>query len=132
MAYTNRATKYLENDILTRPQPWLVPLLYEHAVATLRQLGQGVEARDALAVARAHERVTRIIGELLSSLDVDRGERLVSDLVALYSFLLVEIPAAVRSRDRLAIDRLAVMLSGLQAAWTRAAEQVSPRRVQSA
>lgn len=132
MASMTYANKYLEADILGRSRPWLVPLLYEHAVAALRRLALCAGAGEHAAVMREQDRATRIVGELLSSLDLDQGGRIASDLVAIYGFIMAEVPLAVRRRDRVAIDRLASMLGGLHAAWLQAAEHVAPRRVLSA
>lgn len=132
MAYASGANKYLEADILGRPRQWLVPLLYEHAVASIRRLALCAEAGDPVAMAREQDKACRIVGELLSSLDVERGGRIATDLVAIYGFVMAELPMAVRRRDRKALDRIATMLAGLHASFTRAAEQEAPRRVRTA
>ncbi len=127
MGYTAPATRYLENDVLTRPQEWLVPLLYEHCVASLRRASVRLDGGDVGAMTQENQRAVAIIAELLSTLDMERGGKIAVDLDSIYRFLLTELLDIQRRRDKRRLSRVITLLEGLQQAWQQAAEQVSPR-----
>ncbi|MDX2182930.1 MAG: flagellar export chaperone FliS [Gemmatimonadaceae bacterium] len=131
MAYAASASKYLEAEVLGRSKEWLVPLLYEHAIASLRRLAIRFDSQDIAAIAKEQDKVARIIGELLMTLDHEKGGRIASDLASIYSFVLTELHGLVRKRNKGQVERMARMLESLHDAWVQAAEEVAPRRARA-
>ena len=120
-------TRYLENEVLSRPRDWLVPLLYEHLIMNLNRAALQIEARDLSGKAMSLEKASRIVLELLGSLDHERGGDIAKNLASLYTFFVSEIFNAGRTLDTATLKRLAQMATELHEVWVQAAEQVAPR-----
>lgn len=125
--YGTRTTAYLEADIMSRPKEWLIPLLYEHLLSSLRRASVQIEANDVSGRAESLEKASAIVLELSSSLDRATGGDLARQLSALYAFFLSEILQIGLGRDLDRLERVAALVQELLDAWTRAAEEVSPR-----
>lgn len=126
-AMNTPAPDALEQDVLSRPREWLVPLLYEHLVDSLRQASRQMAANNVEGKAASLERASAIVFELHATLDFEHGGELAPRLAALYAYFAGEITAVGRSLDREQLARLVAMLSDLHDGWTRAAERARPR-----
>jgi flagellar secretion chaperone FliS len=127
MSYANASSRYLENDIQSRPAEWLVPLLYEHLLASLNRASVQIEAGDVEGKAASLGKASAILGELLASLDHDKGSEVAASLASLYSYFALEIMNVGRTMDTRPLARLIPMIGELHEAWVLAAEQVAPR-----
>lgn len=127
MSYGSNSARYLENEVMSRPREWLVPLLYEHIVSNLRRAQVHIESGDIEGKARSLSKANEILLELAGTLDMDRGGEIASRLSSLYSFYVAEIQGIGRSLDAVRLERLIAMIAELHDAWVQAAEQVAPR-----
>lgn len=127
MSYAVHASRYLENDVLSRSPEWLVTLVYEALLANLRRAEVQIEAGDIEGKATSLTRAGALVGELLSSLDLEKGGEIATRLSALYTYYSLEIMNIGRTLDTVALGRLIAMLEELRAAWVQAAEQVAPK-----
>lgn len=127
MSYASTRDRYLENEILSRPKEWLVPLMYEHLVSALHRASAQIEARDLEGKAQSLTKATGILLELAGTLDNENGGEVVSSLANLYTFFLTEVVEIGRSLDLDRLERLTVMLTELHGAWVEAAEMAAPR-----
>jgi len=127
MSYGSNSARYLENEVLSRPKEWLVPLLYEHLLISLNRASVQIETGDLAGKARSLDRATRILLELLGSLDHERGGEIATRLASLYASAVAEIHTVGRSLDRTHLGHLMQMVSELHEAWLKAAEEVAPR-----
>ncbi len=127
MSYGRMTARYLENEVLSRPKEWLVPLLYEHLIISLNRAAVQIEARDLAGKAESLDRASRIVLELLGSLDHERGGEIAVHLASLYSYFVGELHAVGRSLDTAHLRRLTAMIAELHEAWVQAAEQIAPR-----
>jgi flagellar secretion chaperone FliS len=127
MSYAMHTGRYVENDVLSRSPEWLVPLLYEHLLGSLRRAEVQIEAGDLEGKAASLARATEIVLELNASLDREKGGEIASQLASLYSYFALEIMNVGRSLDRKVLGRLLELVAELHEAWTQAAEQVAPR-----
>lgn len=127
MSYSAQAAGYLEADILSRPKEWLVPLLYEHLLASLRRAAIQVERGDVEGKVTSLEKATTIIFELAATLDHERGGELASGLSALYAYFAGEVVAAGTSHNPERLGRLVDLVAELHEAWVQAAESAVPR-----
>lgn len=125
--YGTKTTAYLEADIMSRPKEWLIPLLYEHLLSSLRRAGVQIEANDIAGRAQSLDRASAIVLELSSSLNREQGGQIAAELSALYAFFVTEIMQIGITRDLTRLRKLCTIIEELLDAWTRAAEQVSPR-----
>ena len=125
--YGTRTTAYLESDIMSRPREWLIPLLYEHLLSSLRRAAVQIEAGDVAGRTQSLEKATAIVMELSASLDREKGGELAQRLAALYAWFVAEMLQIGLERDVARLQKLAAMVEELLDAWTRAAEEVAPR-----
>jgi flagellar secretion chaperone FliS len=126
MAYGS-GSSYLEAEVMSRQKEWLVPLVFEHLLSSLRRADVQIAAGDLEGKAASLERASNIVLELISSLDFESGGEIAPRLSALYSFFAGEILTIGRSLDREHLARLIEMIAGLHQAWVQAAHVVAPR-----
>ncbi len=126
MGYSAYKSKYLENDVVSRPREWLVPLLYEHLMAHLRRAQAQIQQRDYEGKAASLEKATAIVVELMGALDCEKGGELAQRLAALYGYFGNEILAVGRSLDVARLGKMTDMVSSLHESWVIAARAQSP------
>ncbi|MGI8507757.1 MAG: flagellar export chaperone FliS [Gemmatimonadaceae bacterium] len=126
MGYSAYTSKYLENDVVSRPKEWLVPLLYEHLLAHLRRAQAQIQQRDYEGKAASLEKASAIIIELMSALDRDQGGELADRLAALYAYFGSEILAVGRSLDTERLGKTVEMIASLHESWVIAARTQWP------
>jgi flagellar secretion chaperone FliS len=127
MAYGSPNTQYLEADVMSRPREWLVPLLYEHLLSSLRRAGVQIEVGDLGGKSASIEKASSIVMELIATLDRERGGELASQLAALYGFFAGEILTVSRTLELERLERLIALIEELHGSWVQAAEAVAPR-----
>jgi flagellar protein FliS len=127
MSYYTSAQQYVAADVMSRPREWLVPLLYEHLLASLRRAAVQIETGDLAGKAESISRAQAIILELASTLDLEHGGEIAVHLSSLYAFFASELVSASRTLDTRTLQRLIAMIADLHEAWVRAAEEVAPR-----
>jgi flagellar secretion chaperone FliS len=125
--YGTKTTAYLEADIMSRPKEWLIPLLYEHLLSSLRRAAVQIEANDIAGRAQSLDKASAIVLELSSSLDREKGGDMAREMSSLYAFFMTEILQIGLTRNLTRLEKLSVIVEELLDAWTQAAEQVSPR-----
>lgn len=127
MAYQGMASRYLENDVLSRSPEWLVPLIYEHLLQNLRRAAKQIEAGDTAGRAASLSKASGLLFELIGTLDAERGGQIATQLSALYGFLTSELIDIGRRNDARRLVRVIGIVSELHDAFRQAAEQVAPR-----
>jgi flagellar protein FliS len=129
MGYSAYTSKYLENDVVSRPKEWLVPLLYEHLLAHLRRAQVQIQQRDFEGKGVSLDKASAIIVELMSTLDRDKGGELAQRLMALYSYFGAEIVNIGRTLDQAALSKMIDMIASLHESWVIAARTQWPNAV---
>lgn len=127
MSYASQSSRYLENDVMSRSPEWLVTLVYDALLKNLRRADVQIETGDIEGKSTSLTRAGALLGELLASLDHEKGGEIATRLAALYTYFSLEVMNVGRSLDREALGRLIAMISELQSAWLQAAEEVAPR-----
>jgi flagellar protein FliS len=122
-AYTSR---YLENDVMSRPKELLVPLLYEHLLAQLRRAQVQIQQKDIEGKGVSLEKASSIVIELLATLDREQGGELAQRLAALYAYFGSEILAIGRNLSLTKLEKLIEMISSLHESWVIAARTQLP------
>jgi flagellar protein FliS len=104
-----------------------VTLIYEALLTSLRRAEVQIEVGDLEGKAASLNRAGAIVGELLSSLDAERGGEIATALASLYAYFSLEIMNVGRSLDVKTLSRLILMVEELHGAWVQAAEKVAPK-----
>lgn len=124
-SYARQAGAYREMEVAAATPGQLVVLLYDHLLVHLAKAGRALaieqaEARsDALLVCRA------VVGELLATLDHERGAPIATHLAAIYSFLLGELATLGVQPDARRLERLTGIVTDLREAFAGAAGTTS-------
>jgi flagellar protein FliS len=112
---------YRQQSVLTATPGQLVVMLYDGCLRFLSQTSYAMrEERWHHASARM-ARAEAIIGELLSTLDLEDGGEIASRLQGVYVFCLRHLGDARRSQDQEAVEKVAELLGELREAWAQIA-----------
>lgn len=127
MSYNAQSARYLESEVMSRSQEWLIPLLYEHLLAGLHRASVQIANGDIEGKAISLERANTILLELVAALDHEQGGPLARHLSALYAFFVGELLTVGRTLDTARLGRLISMIGELHEGWVEAAESIAPR-----
>ena len=115
--YSNGVQSYRKTNVMTADPKRLVVLCYEGAIDNLKIGKNKIIERDYEGKCRALTRAQDIIGELLSSLNFEKGGSIANGLDSLYNYMLRRIIHADFKNDVPAIDEVVQLLTELKAAW---------------
>lgn len=122
------ASAYQSNEVMTRSEERLVPLLYRHLLKNLRAARKCIVEREIEKKAEHVGKSLDILWELLAALDPDADEELTGNLASLYTFFIEEVEAASSELDPDRLDRVIDLVEDLHEAWEEAAEQVTKEK----
>jgi flagellar protein FliS len=125
MSYAAQAANYRELEILSASPERLVVILFEQLVVQLERARLGAEREDVTLQVTGVTKANLIVGELLATLDFEKGGEIAERLADLYQFLLVELLEAGKSRDANRLRRLGGIAAELRDGFAGAAEQLS-------
>lgn len=121
MTYTSQATRYRETQVMTASPAQLVVMLFDHLLVSLRRARLAIEAGEVELRIALFDKARRVVGELLATLDRERGGEIAGNLAALYGFLLGELLELGRAPDVSRLERVVEMVSELREAFARIA-----------
>ncbi|MDP2497327.1 MAG: flagellar export chaperone FliS [Candidatus Palauibacterales bacterium] len=129
MSYGNlsqrNASAYQSNEVLSRSEERLVPLLYRPLLKHLRRAREGIDERAIDEKAEHVGQALDILWELIAALDPEADEELTGNLISLYTFFIEETRAASSELDPERLDRVIDLVDELHEAWETAAEKVA-------
>lgn len=107
----------------------LIQLAYEHLLGQLavargcmeRMHGRR-ELTDVIQKGRAVAKVNAILGELSASLDMDRGQDIAGNLLALYSYMMTRMTDANLHDDVHIIDEVSNLIREIKSGWDQLVE----------
>jgi len=112
-----RIAQYLEQNVLGAAPAKLVFLLYDRAIASLREAVAAIEASDIEKRYRANKRAIEIIGHMWSTLDVAQGGEIAANLDRLFPFMLSRLTEVDLRNDPKAAHEVIELLKPLREAW---------------
>jgi len=124
----NSLQSYRETQIKTANQGRLIVMLYD---AALRSTGRALQALDTgvkgfETVNSAIIRAQDVVGELMVSLDMERGGDIARNLFGLYVFVNRQLMEANIRKDRQYLETARKLLAELREAWNAIADTKSP------
>lgn len=129
MSYASQAANYRELEILSASPERLVVIMFDALVVQLERARLGTERNDLEMQVTGLNKARAIIGELLATLDFEKGAEVAERLADLYQFFLMELIDVGQRRDIAMMRRLAGMASQLRDGFTGAAEQLQAVRM---
>lgn len=114
MTYAAPASTYQEVAVRSASPGQLVVMVYDHLLLNLRRARMGMERQDVELRLVAFDRARQALGELLSTLDHERGGEVAGQLNALYTFMFGELTELGTRADIARLDRVIAMVTELR------------------
>jgi len=108
---------YRKTEVDTSDSVKLVSLLYDGAVNFLKVARGKMEKRDTAGKGMYLGKVTAIVGELSSSLNMEEGGEIARNLRRLYDFVLDRLLKANLKNDMKALEEAEKVLETLRQGW---------------
>ena len=89
----------------------------------MARIRAGREVRDVVDKGTAVAKVNGLMGELAGSLDLERGEGIAQNLLALYSYMMTRLTLANLNNDVAIIDEIANLVREIKAGWDEVVAQ---------
>jgi len=103
----------------------LIVMLYDGALRFLSEARAAQLTGDTRKRNEALKRVSAIVAECHSSLDMERGGAVAAELDRLYSYISGRLLDITVKRDATAIEEVHKLMTTLRSAWSEAATQSS-------
>ena len=128
VSYASQASQYQEVAVRSASPGQLVVMVYDHLLLNLRRARLAVEQGNVELRATALDRARAARGELLATLDMERGGEIAGQLNGVYAFLLGELTDFARRPSVARLDRVIGMADELRSAFALVAQQPVPVR----
>jgi flagellar protein FliS len=115
--YGNGIGAYQQAGVMTADPKRLVLMCYEEAIRNLKLAKAKYISREYEEKAKALIKAQDFICALNSSLDLEKGGRIASNLQAIYNYIMHCLIKADVERDLKAMDHIIWMLIELKSAW---------------
>ena len=123
---------YLEERILSADPLELVRLLYQAAIAAVRDARRALATGEIAARSRSISKACDIVMELNGALDHSRGGTLSGRLAALYDYMLRRLLDANMQQSDGPLAEVLGLLSALDEAWEQTRVTAEPAKVENA
>lgn len=107
----------------------LIQLAYEHLLGQLavargcmERMSRKRELPDVIEKGRAVAKVNAVLGELSASLDLERGQDIAGNLLALYAYMMTRMMDANLHDDVRVIDEVASLVREIKSGWDQLVE----------
>lgn len=110
-------SKYLTQQVMTATPAKLVYMLYDKAIASLREATAAIEAGNVEARWRANNRATEIVTHMWSTLDMENGGEIAENLDRLFSFILTLLTEVDLQNDPEPARKAITLLEPLRDSW---------------
>jgi flagellar protein FliS len=115
--WQNAHDAYIESRIYSADPVELIRLLYQAGIASLRDARRHLANRDIVARARAISKAGRILAELTTSLDHERGGKISRGLARLYDYMSRRLIEANLQQADGPLEEVLGLMSTLAEGW---------------
>jgi flagellar secretion chaperone FliS len=117
MTYATQAAQYREMQVMTASPEQLVVVLFDHVLVTLRRARAAIETFNVDVRIEYLHKSKLAIGELLVTLNHEKGGVIAKNLAALYTFLMTELTDIGRHPGLERLDRVTGIINELRTAF---------------
>jgi flagellar secretion chaperone FliS len=121
MSYGIHAAQYRDTEVMTASPAQLVVVLYDHMLVCLRRARYAIDANNAEQRLELIHRARMVVGELLATLDRERGGEIASNLASLYAHTMTELMDIGRHPDTTRLEAVTHMMTELRDAFATVA-----------
>ena len=111
------AQKYRTTQVQASSPLERIVMLYDGAIRFMDAAKEAIDRRDIRARRDALSRAIAIVGELRSTLDIDRGGDIAASLDRLYGFVTTRLLDAARQQRAQPIDECRAIFDSLRDGW---------------
>jgi flagellar protein FliS len=116
-SYGRAAQQYLQTQVRSSTPLELVVMLYDGAMRASATAAEAMARRDIPTRRTAVSRAMAIIGELQSTLDMDKGGAIAAELDRLYVWMMAQLADATVRQDAKPIQDVHKTLAILRDGW---------------
>jgi flagellar protein FliS len=113
----NGHERYLETAVKTASPARLIVMLYDGAIRFINEAAYAMQQRDYETQNTKLQRAQKILAELISSLDFDKGGEIAENLFRLYTYMYNQLVEANINDSRDRLEHVVHLLSELREAW---------------
>jgi flagellar protein FliS len=113
----NGHDRYLETAVETASPARLIVMLYDGAIRFINEAAHAMRQRDYEAQNAKLQRAQKILAELISSLDFDKGGEIAENLFRLYTYMYNQLVEANINDNLDRLQHVVQLLSELREAW---------------
>ena len=113
----NGHERYLETAVETASPARLIVMLYDGAIRFINEAAYAMQQRDYETQNTKLQRAQKILAELISSLDFDKGGEIAENLYRLYTYMYNQLVEANINDSRDRLEHVVHLLSELREAW---------------
>ena len=113
----NGHNRYLETAVETASPARLIVMLYDGAIRFINEAAYAMQQRDYETQNAKLQRAQKILAELISSLDFNKGGEIAENLFRLYTYMYNQLVEANINDDRDRLEHVVHLLSELRKAW---------------
>ena len=124
MSYASQTSSYREMELHAASPERLVVFTFEQLVVNLERARIAMERTDLELRVTALRRARGLVGELMATLDFDKGGPIARQLADLYQYMLYELVDIGQRGDIVTMKKLVNIASNLRDGFKGAAEQV--------
>lgn len=114
---------YLTQQIMTASPAMLVFMLYDKAIASLKEAIAAIDEGRIEARWRANARALEIVAHLQGTLDLDKGGEIARNLDRLYGYMMMRLPKVDLRNDAQVAREVIGLLEPLRDSWRELANQ---------
>jgi flagellar protein FliS len=120
MQYNEQLQQYLRRNVEGANAAELVLLLYDTAISAMTMGKARLESKDIEGTHNALLRALRVMEELISCLNMEKGGEIAKNLLSLYVYIRKRLTGANSAKEPSGIDEALFLMGGLRAAWKKA------------
>ena len=113
----NGHDRYLETAVETASPARLIVMLYDGAIRFINEAAYAMQQRDYETQNTKLQRAQKILAELISSLDFDKGGEIAENLFRLYTYMYNQLVEANINDNLDRLQHVVQLLSELREAW---------------
>ena len=128
MSYASQTSSYREMEMHSASPERLVVVVFEQLVVNLERACIAMERNDIELRVTALRRARGLVGELLATLDFDKGGKIATQLADLYQYMMYELIDIGQRGDLRTLRKLVNIASSLRDGFVGAAQQTGSMR----
>ncbi len=125
MSQDARLKQYARTKVQTANRGKLLLMVYDVAINSLKSAQLNIREKDLPAKGMAIDRAIRAVGELRTSLDMEKGQEIAGSLDRLYDFMLHRIGEANMADDAEGLDVVLRILEDLKSTWEQVVKKTA-------